>query len=344
MSGAPQSTEELDDLASTPGEGVLEVLKGVDGNIVVAGAGGKMGFHLCRMLRRGLDHLNRSHEVIGISRFGDAETRTLFEKHGIRTYSADLTDPACYDALPDAAVVFFLAGRKFGTSDSPETLRLFNEEMPAMVAERYADARIVALSTGCVYSFVTPESGGSIETDPTNPVGDYAQSCLGREKAFIRVSEKRGTPLSLIRLNYSVDLRYGVLVDLALKVFSGEEIDVTMGYLNCIWQGDATEHIIRSLAMATPAPDPFILNVTGSRILEIRKLALWFSKRFDRQVTLTGCEAKTAWLNNAEKSHRLFGLPRISEEELMEWVANWIENDRPLLGKPTHFEVRDGKY
>lgn len=344
MAKAPQSIEELDDRASTPSEGVIEALRGIEGDIVVAGAGGKMGFHLCRMLRRGLDNLKKESAVVGVSRFGDVATRALFDEQGIKTHSADLTDPKCYDALPDASVVFFLAGRKFGTSDSPETLRLFNEEMPAMVAERYADSRIVALSTGCVYSFVTPESGGSVESDLTNPVGEYAQSCLGREKAFIRVSEKQGTPLSLIRLNYSVDLRYGVLVDLATKVFSGEDVDVTMGYLNCIWQGDATEHIVQAIAEARPAPNPCILNVTGSQILKIREMALWFAKRFDRQVTLTGCEAKSAWLNNAEKSHRLFGAPRVSEDVLMEWVADWIENDRPLLGKPTHFEVRDGKY
>ncbi|MDF1738072.1 MAG: hypothetical protein P1U86_02840 [Verrucomicrobiales bacterium] len=344
MIRGPQSIAELDELATSPGEGVIETLRGIAGDIVVAGAGGKMGFHLCRMLRRGLDKLGKDNEVFGVSRFGSGETRSAFEREGIRTFSADLTDPNSYASLPNASALFFLAGRKFGTSDSPDTLRLFNEEMPAMVAERYADSRIVALSTGCVYSFVTPESGGSIETDFTGPVGDYAQSCLGREKAFTRVSERHGTPLSLIRLNYSVDLRYGVLVDLAAKVYGGEEIDLTMGYLNCIWQGDATEHIIQSIAEATPAPEPFILNVTGSRILKIREVAHWFSKRFDRHVTLTGCEAKTAWLNNAGKSHRLFGAPRVSEEVLMEWVAQWIEKDRPLLGKPTHFEVRDGKY
>jgi len=344
MVSAPQSVEELDHLASTPGDGVLDALSGIDGDILIAGAGGKMGFHLCRMLRRGLDQLEKTNRVIGVSRFGDSETRNAFEEGGIETVSADLTDASVYSGLPDAEAVFFLAGRKFGTSDSPDTLRLFNEEMPAMVADRYRDSRIVALSTGCVYSFVSPESGGSIETDPTNPVGEYAQSCLGREQAFVRGSEKHGTPLALIRLNYSVDLRYGVLVDLATKVFAGENIDVTMGYLNCIWQGDATEHIINSLAHVTPAPLPCILNVTGSRILKIRELAEWFAQRFDRQVTLTGREAETAWLNNAEKSHRLFGAPVISEELLMEWVADWIENDRPLLGKPTHFEVRDGKY
>ncbi|MDA7921111.1 NAD-dependent epimerase/dehydratase family protein [Verrucomicrobiales bacterium] len=344
MVRAPQSIEELDEIASKPSEAVIEALSGIEGPIVVAGAGGKMGFHLCRMLRRGFDHLNMSNEIVGISRFGDAATRSLFDKQGITTLSADLTNPVSYNDLPEASAVFFLAGRKFGTSDSPETLRLFNEEMPSMVAERYADSDIVALSTGCVYSFVTPESGGSVETDPTDPVGDYAQSCLGRERAFIHASEKHGTALSLIRLNYSVDLRYGVLVDLASKVFAGEEVDVTMGYLNCIWQGDATEHIIQALAETRPAPTPFILNVTGSRLLKIRELALWFSRRFDRRVTLTGLEAETAWLNNAEKSHRLFGAPGIAEDALMEWVAQWIENDRPLLGKPTHFEVRDGKY
>lgn len=344
MGKAPQSVEELDHIASTPGEGVIGTLRKTDGDVVVAGAGGKMGFHLCRMLRRGFDQLGMANRVIAVSRFGDPESRKPFEEHSIETLSADLTDPAAVKTLPDAGNVFYLAGRKFGTSDSPEILRLFNVEMPAMVAERFSNSRIVALSTGCVYSFVNPETGGSTEEDPTDPVGDYAKSCLGRELAFIETSERHQTPLSLIRLNYSVDLRYGVLVDLATKVFGREEIDVTMGYLNCIWQGDATEHIIQALPHASAAPNPFIVNVTGSKILKIRELALWFGERFGKPANLVGAEEPTAWLNDAAKSHQLWGTPRIKEETLMEWVADWIENSRPLLGKPTHFEVRDGKY
>lgn len=340
----PQSVEEIDRLASEPDRGVVETLERTDGDLVVAGAGGKMGWHLALMLRRGLDVLGSGRKVVAVSRFGDAAAREPFEAAGIGTVSADLCDPADYDALPDAGSVFFLAGKKFGTSGSPGELKRFNEEMPALVAERYAGASIVALSTGCVYPFVSPESGGSTEEDEPSPVGDYALSCLGREKAFLEASGRHGTPLSLIRLNYSVDLRYGVLVDLAQKILAGEAIDLTMGCFNCIWQGDAVAYTIRALALAAPAPDAFVLNVTGARILSVRETAETLGEKLNLVVEFTGTEAATAWLNNASKSHRLFGSPRLSEETLVDWVAEWAGLGRPLLGKPTHFEVRDGNY
>lgn len=344
MKNSPQSEEEIDTLASEPDRGVIETLGRIGGDVIVAGAGGKMGFHLSLMLRRGFDVLGMSNRVIAVSRFGDEEVRAKFESRYLTTLSADLTDPAAVGSLPDAATVIYLAGRKFGTSDSPATLRLFNEEMPTLVAERFAGVPIVALSTGCVYPFVTPDSGGSTEADEVGPVGAYAASCLGREEAFIRSSLAHGTPISLIRLNYAVDLRYGVLVDLALKVRSGEPVDVTMGYFNCIWQGDAVAHIVRSLDHAAAAPDPCIMNVTGSGILSVRDVALAFGDIFGRSVDFTGEEAETAWLNNAAKSHRLFGPPSVSEDRLIGWVADWIDHDRPLLGKPTGFEIRDGNY
>jgi len=340
----PQSVEELDLLASGPDRGVIETLARSEGDFLVAGAGGKMGFHLARMLRRGLDVIGSGRKVIAVSRFGDAAAREPFESAGIETVSADLCDATACAALPDAGSVFFLAGKKFGTSGSPEDLKLFNEEMPARVAERYAAASIVALSTGCVYPFVPPESGGADEEEEPSPVGDYALSCLGRERSFLAASERHGTPLSLIRLNYSVDLRYGVLVDLTLNILAGEPVDVTMGYFNCIWQGDAVTHTIRALDLASPAPEAFVLNVTGTRILSVRETAEALGEKLNRIVEFTGTEASTAWLNNAAKAHRLFGPPQISEETLIDWVAEWVGLGRPLLGKPTHFEVRDGNY
>lgn len=344
MDTAPSSVAELDNRAAVPTEAAIDALRSIDGPIVVAGAGGKMGFHLCRMLYRALESLGKTPDIRAVSRFGDAETRSAFESAGLHVTPADLTTDEGVSSLPDAVAVFYLAGRKFGTADSPETLRLFNEEMPARVAHRYRHVPIVALSTGCVYPFVSPESGGSVETDPIGPAGDYAISCAGRERAFLSSSEKHRTPLALIRLNYSVDLRYGVLVDIASRVWEGKPVDVAMGYLNCIWQGDAVAATIASISRAAPAPNAFILNVTGEQILSVREVAQWFAKRFQRSVTVSGTEADTAWLNNASLSHQLFGAPTTSEETLMEWVADWIENDRPLLGKPTHFEVRDGKY
>jgi nucleoside-diphosphate-sugar epimerase len=340
----PQSVEDLDRLASDPDRGVVEALDRSDGDLIVAGAGGKMGFHLALMLRRALDVLGSARRVVAVSRFGEAATRAPFEEAGIATLSADLCDPEAVAGLPDAGAVFFLAGKKFGTAGSPEELRRFNEEMPALVAERFADAKIVALSTGCVYPFVTVKSGGSSEEDATGPVGDYAVSCLGRERAFLEASERHRTPLSLIRLNYSVDLRYGVLVDLAVKILAGLPVDVTMGWFNCIWQGDAVAHTIRALDLASAAPRACVLNVTGPRLLSVREVAETLGEKLNLVVEFVGAEAPTAWLNDASKSHRLFGPPSVPEDRLIDWVAEWVGHDRPLLGKPTHFEVRSGKY
>lgn len=340
----PTDPAELDRLASEPDEGVVAALDRVEGDVVVAGAGGKMGFHLARMVRRALDETNPGAEVVAVSRFSDRSARERFERVGIETVAADLTRSGEVERLPDAGAVFYLAGVKFGTSDDPDTLRRFNEEMPALVAKRYGGVPTVAFSTGCVYPFVAPSTGGSREEDLVGPVGDYAASCLGREQAFLRESEERATPLSLIRLNYAVDLRYGVLVDLASRVHRGEPVDRTTGWFNCIWQGDAIRHTIRSLSLATPAPEACILNVTGERILSVREVANWFGERFGKAVTFTGVEKETAWLSCAEESHRRFGPPGLGEEVLMEWVVEWIENDLPRLGKPTRFEVRDGRY
>ncbi len=344
MKNAPQSEEELDELASEPDRGVIDTLSRLDGDVLVAGAGGKMGFHLSLMLRRGFDVLGMSNRVIAVSRFEDEAVRGKFESRHITTISADLTDPETVSSLPEASSVFFLAGKKFGTVDSTEVLKRFNQEMPSLVAERFGDSSIVALSTGCVYSFVDPGSGGSKETDEVGPVGAYALSCLGREAAFLRGSEAHGTPLALIRLNYAVDLRYGVLVDLALKVRAGEPVDLAMGYFNCIWQGDAVACAIRALDHVSPAPEAFVLNVTGPRTLSVRDVAFALGEMFGRSVEFRGEEAETAWLNNAAKSHRMFGAPNVPEERLISWVADWIDHERPVLNRPTHFEVRDGKY
>ena len=287
MRPPPQSIAELDERASAPSPGLLDTLRSIEGDLVIAGAGGKMGFHLSLMLRRGLEQIGKKTRVVAVSRFGDGSVRRSFEVRGIDTLTADLTDPDTTKSLPDAGALYYLAGRKFGTSDSPEILELFNETMPALVAERYAGTPTVALSTGCVYPFVTPESGGSKESDPIGPQGDYAVSCAGRERAFLDASARHGTPLSLIRLNYSVDLRYGVLVDLAVKVHAGQPVDVTMGYLNCIWQGDAIDHTIRSLALAAPEPAPCLLNVTGPRTLRVREVAEWFAHRFEKEAIIT---------------------------------------------------------
>lgn len=339
---APSTLEELHERASRPDDGVVAALRRHPGNVAVLGAAGKMGFHLARMVQRALDTIGAGHQVLAVSRFSDPQSRAVFASHGIETAGCDLSDIRQLAALPDCPNVFFLGGVKFGTADDPESLRRFNVEMPALVAARFRDSRIVALSTGCVYAYVTPGSGGSIETDATDPPGAYAQSCLGRESAFVRASGNAGTPVCLIRLNYSVDLRYGVPVDIGQRILSGQPVDVTTGYVNFIWQGDATRHIVRALTLAdSPAQ---VLNVTGARTLGVREIAERLATELGASARFSGEEAPTAWLSNAAKAHRLFGAPDIDEDTLLHWVATWLQGGGGTLNKPTHFETRDGNY
>jgi nucleoside-diphosphate-sugar epimerase len=294
------------------------------------------------MLQRALAHLGRPADLLAVSRFTTLHDRADFDRHGIATRAADLCDPAALAALPEAPTVFFLAGVKFGTSAAPELLRRINVELPGLVAERFRRSRIVAYSTGCVYPFVRPDSGGATEATPTAPVGDYAASCLGREIAFAEASRRHGTRVVLIRLNYSVEFRYGVLVDLALKVQRGLPVDVTTGYFNVIWQRDGVDHTIRALELAGSPAVP--LNITGPEILSVRAVAARCGELFGRPVTFTGQEADTAWLNNAAASHRRFGLPPTSVEQMQRWIVAWLQRGGDTWGKPTAFEQREGKF
>jgi nucleoside-diphosphate-sugar epimerase len=330
----------LDDFMSRPTESVMETVAGCEGDIAVLGANGKMGLHLCLMLHRALEALgrDRAQRVLAVSRFGSPGSLEKFESLGFHAFRADLSNRDALANLPAVPDVFFLAGVKFGTSGDPALLQNMNVEMPSMVANRFRESRIVALSTGCVYSFVTPESGGSTEEDPTEPVGAYARSCLGREEAF----RSSGLRSALIRLNYAIDLRYGVLVDIAQKVMAGEPVDVTMGHVNVIWQGDALAYTVQALAQAS-AP-PFVLNVTGPGVLRVRDLAGRFGEILGREPVIIGEEAETAWLNNPAKCHAMFSPPRVSLEEMIDWIAAWLRQGGSTLGKPTHFETRDGNY
>lgn len=339
---APTSIEEVHERASRPDSGVIETLRDCPGDVAVLGAGGKMGFHLARMVQRALDTVGRGEKVYAVSRFSDPESKALFEQHGIEVVSCDLTDATQLSELPDCPNVFFLGGVKFGTADDSGLLKRFNIEMPTLVADRFRSSRIVALSTGCVYPYVSPESGGSRESDSAAPVGAYAESCLGRERAFEQASKDSGVQVCLIRLNYSVDLRYGVPVDIGQKVLADQPVDVSMGYVNIIWQGDATRHIIRALGLAS-APAK-VLNVTGAQTLRVRDIANRLGAKFGKEPVITGSEAPTAWLNDATQAHQLFGAPEVSEEQLLDWVADWLRGGGSTLNKPTHFETRDGKY
>jgi nucleoside-diphosphate-sugar epimerase len=334
--------EQLEEYLSRPTTETVEVFKNLDGDIIFLGIAGKIGPSLARMAKRACDESGVSKRIIGVSRFSNAEEKKLIESFGVETIQGDLLNIEFIAGLPKVKNVFFLAGMKFGSLENLSMTWAVNAFVPAMVAEHFKESRIVAFSTGCVYPLVSTNSGGSLETDIPEPLGEYAQSCLGRERMFEFGSNKYKTPVAIIRLNYAVELRYGVLVDIALKVKNNLPVDLSMGYFNVIWQGDANNFVLRSL-LQTGCPAA-ILNITGEEILSVKEVALKFGKLFETRVEFKGTEAETALLSNAERAFGLFGKPAVSTNEIIEWIAIWLKEDKKLLGKPTHFEVRDGKY
>jgi nucleoside-diphosphate-sugar epimerase len=334
--------DEADLLLGDPTPAVIESCREYDGDFMVLGAAGKMGLHVCVMLRRAFDACGKKTPVVAVSRFGSVNERDTFERLGIRTIACDLANETQLAKLRKFDNVIFMAGAKFGTASRPELLRLMNFEMPGRVAQHFSDSRISALSTGCVYSYVPVTSPGSNEKSETDPIGAYAQSCLGREQSFTRAARELGTRVALIRLNYSVEFRYGVLVDIASKVLARKPIDVSTGHFNVIWQRDAVAHIIQAHAFASD--QPFILNVTGPRAYDVRTIATQFAKYFGEEPIFTGSEAPTAWLNDASLSHRLLGPPGTSIEQMIEWTAAWLSAGYPTFDKPTGFEKRDGSF
>lgn len=333
---------QLEELLSRPTDEVTGVLKALDGDLVFLGIAGKIGPSLARMARRACESAGVSKRIIGVSRFSDPQERERLETHGIETIQGDLLDPAFVRSLPSVPNVVFLAGMKFGAEANLSLTWAMNTYVPALVADRYRASRIVAFSTGCVYPLTDTASGGSKEQDPPVAVGEYAQSCLGRERMFEYGSLRHGTPVALIRLNYSVELRYGVLVDIASKVRDGLPIDLTMGAFNVIWQGDMNAAVLRSLTLCgSPAK---ILNLTGPETLSVRQAALEFGRLMGKAPLFTGSEAPTALLSNAGHALALFGRPRVTPERMTRWIADWVGHGNRLLNKQTHFEVRDGKY
>lgn len=338
----PNSEEELESLLSEPTPGVLETLRQTTGDFLVLGAGGKMGPTLTRMLRRGLDAVRPAGRVIAVSRFSQESAEHRLRAASVETIRCDLTDHAAVAALPDAPNVIFMAGQKFGTSDAPGATWMMNSVVPSIVAERYERSRIAAFSTGNVYPFVPAESGGASEDVPPAPVGEYAASCLARERILAYHSARAGTPMAIVRLNYAVELRYGVLVDIARKVWNGEPVNVSMGYVNVIWQGCACARAIECLPHASSPP--FVLNVTGSQTLSTRSIAQRFGDLLGRPAVMEGTEDSDALLSNAARSVELMGEPVVSVGQMMVWIADWIQRGRPLLDKPTHFEERGGRF
>ena len=327
---------ELEDFMTRPTPELEHDLAGVD-EILVLGVGGKMGPTLARMARRA------GKRVIGVARFSEPGLRAKLEAWGIECIACDLLDRAALERLPRAQHVVFMAGHKFGASGQPSLTWAMNVGVPFMVAEAFRESRIVAFSTACVYPYASVAGRGADEATPTTPpAGDYANSCVGREQAFLYGSQRYGTPGRLMRLEYAIDMRYGVLHDVAAKVFAGQPVDVAMGHVNVLWQGDANEQALRLLKHCTRPTSP--INVSGPEVLSVRSLAAEFGKRFGRKAQITGSEAPTAWLVDTAQAQRLFGPPRVPLEAMLDWQADWIARGLPDLGKPTHFETRDGKY
>lgn len=329
--------EQLETILSEPSARDVEAAAHVEGDVLLLGAAGKMGPSLARRIVRAFRAAGRPHRVIAVSRFSEASTIDQLHAWGVETRQADLLADGALEALPDAPNVIYMAARKFGSTGSPAHTWAANTLLPGLVARRYRASRIVAFSTGNVYPFVPVDSGGATELTPPDPVGEYGQSALGRERMFEYASLAYGTRCALLRLNYAVELRYGVLVDLALRVQRGEPVDLTMGYVNLVWQGYANSVAFRALQHC--ANPPFVLNLTGAETLPVRRLAGEFGDpRFQ------GAEASTALLSNAALCHKLFGPPDVPVPVLIEWTRHWLANEGRLLAKPTKFEVRDGKF
>lgn len=337
-----ETVNQLDEFMTRPSDAVVEAVSQCPRGFAVLGAGGKMGFHVSRMLQRALETLGRTDPIHVVSRFSSPSAREKFERLGFHVIAADMSDATQVDSLPRVDNVVYLAGVKFGTASDNDILQRMNVDMPRLIAEHYSAANVVALSSGCVYSFSSAESGGSTEMSETDPPGEYAKSCLGRERAFIDASTRHGTKVALVRLNYSVDLRYGVLVDIAQNVIATRPVDVTMGHVNLIWQGDAVATILRCLPQV--ASPPFIINVTGSETLSVRDLAHRFAKRLDRSVKFSGQESSTAWLSDNSLATKTFGEPSVNIDNMIAWTADWLGHGGETLGKPTHFQNRDGEY
>ncbi len=344
-SGLPDTIadrEHLEDLLSTPSAAAVDALGRVPGDIVVLGVAGKMGPTLARMARRAADAAGTPRRVIGVSRFSEAGQDVALQAHGVETIACDLLDEAALAALPDAPLVVYMAGRKFGSSGQESLTWAMNAYLPAVVARRYAGSRIAAFSTGNVYGLTAAGRGGSQEGDAPMPVGEYAMSCLGRERMFEHMSRTHGTPLAILRLNYATEMRYGLLVDLARKVAAGEVIDLAMGYANVIWQGDANAMAIAALAHA--ASPPYVVNLAGREEFAVRDVCVALGRRLGREPQFTGTEAGDALLSNGSRGWTDLGAPQVSLERLIDWTADWVARGGSSLGKPTHFESRDGRF
>jgi len=331
--------EALEEFMTRPTPELVADLAAVPGDILVLGAGGKMGPTLCRMAKRAAP----AKRIVAVARFSEPGLRDRLEGRGVETITCDLLDEEAVARLPRLENVVYMAGRKFGSVGAEALTWAMNVLVPGRVASVFRESRIVAFSTACVYPYMPVTAGGAVEETPAEPpVGDYAWSCVGRERAFRYGSERWGTPGRLIRLCYAIDMRYGVLHDIASKVRAGEPVDLAMGHVNVIWQGDANAMALRSLRHVTTPTSP--LNVTGPETLAVRRLALEFATLFGCEARFRSEEAGSAWLCDASRAFAMFGYPRVPLQHLLRWQADWLARGLPSLGKPTRFEVRDGHF
>lgn len=334
-----QGVEDLENRLSAPSTVLVQAMETVPGDVLILGAGGKMGPTLARMARRAaLD--NR--RIIAVSRFRDEAAEASLRAHGVETIRQDLLDFAQLAKLPDAPNVVVMSGMKFGSTGDPALTWATNVLLPARIAERFAGSRIMAFSTGNVYGLTPIARGGSREDDPLLPVGEYAMTALGRERVLIHATRTHRSPLALVRLNYACEMRYGVLADVARRVWSGQPINVTMGHFNALWQGDAGAMSLACLAHA--GETPLILNVAGPELLSVRHVAEQFGAMLGRSPLIEGHEASEAILSNSQRCVRLMGYPRVGVNQMMEWIADWVRGGGGDFGKPTHYENRSGTY
>ena len=332
----------LDKLLSEPPRRLVETMRRLDGDLLILGAGGKMGPSLAEMAARAMDASGGKRRVTAVSTFSAAGLRDRLERAGVRTLACNMLDADAVEALPDAENVVFMAGRKFGSTGCEWLTWAGNVLMPGLVGRRYRASRIVSFSTGSIYPLERVDGGGSVEETPPAPAGEYAMSCVGRERMFDYCARELGARALHLRLNYAVEMRYGVLVDVASRVWSGLPVDLTMGYFNCVWQAYANAVALMSLDLASNPPA--ILNVTGPECVSVRQLARRFGELMGKKTVFKGQEADTALLNNASRCHKLFGHPEIALDTLIEWTARWVMAGNEIWNKPTHYETRDGKF
>jgi hypothetical protein len=337
-----EDVEQLEDRLTRPSDRLIALFNRLEGDILVIGAGGKMGPTLTRLAARAIDASGIKRSLTAVSTFSQPGLRERLERAGVRTIVADILDPGSVERLPDAANVVHMIGRKFGSTGAEWNTWATNVYAAGLVGERFRESRIVAFSSGNVYPFVPVNSGGATEATPPGPVGEYAITALGRERMFDYASHERGARVLHFRLNYAVEMRYGVLVDVAQRVWRGIPVDLTMGHANVIWQGYANAVALQCFELATRPPA--ILNVTGIETLSIRNVAARFGAIMHKTPILLGQEAPNALLSNATRCHERFGPPEFDSDSLIEYTARWVMRGLPTLDKPTHFEVRDGKF